>query len=185
MKSTATKTAIEIKTVEKIEFSDIKQIIHADHNKVSELFFQYEQTEDKKEKEQIVKTILKELYVHITAEEEIVYPAVRKQAEDVEGMMDEADTEHHVIKLLMTELSEMKPSDDHYDSKVTVLCELVTHHVQEEEKDMFHKIDEAEIDVDKLGEKFKERKTTLVAAGMPKLAVPFKTNSRVSATKKQ
>ncbi len=139
----------------------------------------------RKRKAEIVKTVLKELYVHLTAEEEIVYPTVRKQAEDVEDMMDEADTEHHVVKLLMTELSEMKSTDEHYDAKVTVLCELVTHHVQEEEKDMFHKIDEAEVDVDKLGEKYTERKATLMEEAMPKLSLPFKTNSRVSTGKKK
>ena len=185
MKSTSTATAIEPKTGEKIDINDIKQMIHADHGKVSELFFQFTQTEDKKEKAEIVKKILKELYVHLTAEEEIVYPAVRKEADDVENMMDEADTEHHVVKLLMTELSEMKPTDDHYDSKVTVLCELVTHHVQEEEKEMFQKIEEANVDVDALGKKYTTRKIALIADEMPKLSLPFKTNSRVATAKKK
>lgn len=51
--------------------------------------------------------------------------------------MYEADTEHHVIELLIGELSKMEPKDDYYDAKVTVLCEVVKHHVDEEEKEIF------------------------------------------------
>jgi hemerythrin superfamily protein len=185
MKSSSTVSRTESKTGEEIDLNDIRQMIHADHGIVSELFFQFTQTDDKKIKGEIVKKILKELYVHLTAEEGIVYPAIRKEADDVEDLMDEADTEHHVVKLLMTELSEMKPSDDHFDSKVKVLCELVTHHVKEEEKEMFHKIEESDIDVDALGKKFAARKTTLLAEAMPKLSLPFKTNSRLVAPKKK
>ncbi len=50
MKHTSIKTVLEPKTEEEIDPRDIKQLIHADHNKVTELFFQFAQTEDTKEK---------------------------------------------------------------------------------------------------------------------------------------
>jgi hemerythrin superfamily protein len=165
--------------------NNVIQLLHDDHRKVKEMFFQYEQLKDHKDKEELVKTILKELYVHSAAEEEIVYPAVRKQAEDADCMMDEADTEHHVVKVLITELSEMKATDDHYDAKVMVLGELVDHHVKEEEKEMFHKMEEAEMDLEKLAEKVNERKMALQAEPIPKISLPFKTNSRVAVARKR
>src|ERR1700721_1128992 len=113
MKNTATKTLPKA-SPEKISQEqpytgdNVIELIHEDHRKVKEMFFQYEQLEDKSEKEQLAKTIIKELYVHATVEEQVVYPAVRKEAEDADCLIDEADTEHHVAKLLMTELSSMK-----------------------------------------------------------------------------
>jgi len=152
--------------------TDLLQILHKDHRTVSELFFQYSQKDQDKEKKAIVAEIIKELTLHAKAEEEIVYPAVRNGEEDVEDLMDEADTEHHVVKFLLAELGEMSPKDDHYDSKVTVLCELVKHHVDEEEKEMFEKIKLSDLDLDALGKEFLERKEALAKKPLPKDKFP-------------
>ncbi len=48
-------------------------------------------------------------------------------------MMNEADEEHHVAKILIAELEEMDGSESHYDAKFTVLAENVRHHIKEEE----------------------------------------------------
>ncbi len=112
-------------------------ILEADHKRVKALFKRFEHTENKKVKGSIVETILKELRVHTKAEEAVIYPELRKAIE--EDMMDEADVEHHVAKGLMHELSTMKAGDDHYDAKVTVLGELIDHHVKEEEDSIFPK----------------------------------------------
>ena len=141
---------------------NILQLLHRDHQKVSELFFKYTNLQSDNEKESCVAEIIKELTVHAQVEEEIVYPAVREDVEDSEDMMDEADTEHHMVKLLMAELEDMKASDDHYDSKVTVLCELVKHHVREEEKDMFDEIRDSDADLNELAAEVLARKAELL-----------------------
>ncbi len=154
---------------------DVIEILHQDHARVDNLFFQYRFLQENKDKKQLVEEILKELYVHATVEEELVYPQIRKSSEeeDVQDVMDEADTEHHVAKVVMGELAVMKPSDDHYDAKVTVLCELIKHHVGEEEKEMFKKLKESEIDLEKLGEEVLKRKKELeqesAASGIAKI----------------
>jgi hemerythrin superfamily protein len=140
---------------------DILQILHSDHQMVAELFFQFSQSEDDAEQERIVSEIITQLLVHAQVEEELVYPAVRDGDESAEDMMDEADTEHHVVKFLMAELSEMSAGDDHYKSKVTVLKELVNHHVQEEEKEIFDKLEQSGIDLNELGEAVVKRKEEL------------------------
>jgi hemerythrin superfamily protein len=159
---------IEMKPVE----LDIRQILHNDHQLVDELFFQFNQTDDENRKQEIVQEIATELGVHAKAEEEIVYPAVRDGEEETEDMMDEADTEHHVVKFLLAELAGMKPSDSHYDSKVTVLCELVKHHVEEEEDDIFEKLEASGKDLDELGRKFLERKEQLLKKPLPQEVFP-------------
>ena len=86
MKS-ATTEAKKPAAAKKTPSPSITQLLHADHQKVRDLFFTFSQTEESKEKAELVKEILKELYIHATVEEEIVYPAVRNGADDVEDMM--------------------------------------------------------------------------------------------------
>lgn len=119
-------------------------ILEADHKRVKALFKKFENAQRSKAKQSIVRMILEELRVHAKAEETVVYPELRKVME--EDMMDEADIEHHVAKGLMQELSTMKPADDHYDAKVIVLGEIIDHHVEEEENDIFPKARKTDVE---------------------------------------
>jgi hemerythrin superfamily protein len=148
---------------------EVQQILHDDHEAVADLFFAFSQEDDTHAKAQIVATIIKELFIHATVEEELVYPVVRNDIEDSENMMDEADTEHSLIKVLLAQLQSMQPGDHHYDARVTVLGELVKHHVQEEEKEMFKEIHESDIDVEALGAAILARKAELHEAALPKI----------------
>jgi hemerythrin-like domain-containing protein len=63
-----------------------------------------------------------------------------------------------VVKLVLAELPGVDPSDERFEAKMTVLSELIEHHVEEEEDEMFKlakKIDED--DLDDLGERMRER----------------------------
>jgi hemerythrin superfamily protein len=134
-------------------------MLRADHRKVEELFEAFESAAEG-EKKQIVTKVIRELKIHATIEEEIFYPAMRR--EDAEGeMVDEALEEHHVVKLLISELEGMTPGDEHYDAKFKVLAENVKHHVQEEESEMFPKAESSEIR--DLSEEMLERKRELEA----------------------
>jgi hemerythrin superfamily protein len=142
---------------------DVTELLHQDHMKVSELFFQFSKSEDEAEKEDLVKQILTELHVHAKVEEEVVYPAVEEDAE----LVGEAEVAHKMVKYLMAELSEMTGDDEELDSKVTVLCELVKHHVREEEKEMFKKLRESGADLEELAEQVQSRKEELMAEPLP------------------
>jgi hemerythrin-like domain-containing protein len=52
-------------------------------------------------------------------------------------MIGEAYEEHHVVKLVLAELPEVDPNAESFEAKMTVLKELVAHHVEEEEEEMF------------------------------------------------
>jgi hemerythrin superfamily protein len=147
-----------------VDSTDVTQILHQDHQHVSELFFQFSGLgeDDYADKYQLVQQIIKELTAHAKVEEELVYPAVREIEGDSDDMIDEADTEHHVVKFLLSELSEMEAEDDHFDAKVTVLAELVKHHVREEEKEIFDALRKSELDLDDLGQGVLTRKAELL-----------------------
>ncbi|MBX9948614.1 MAG: hemerythrin domain-containing protein [Candidatus Obscuribacterales bacterium] len=149
---------------------DVTELLHQDHMKVSELFFQFSKAEEEDEKEELVKQILTELHVHAKVEEEVVYPAVEEEAEEGEEVVGEAEVEHKMIKYLMAELSEMTGGDEELDAKVTVLCELVKHHVREEEKEMFKKLRDSGADLEGLAEQVQERKEELMTEPLPTMS---------------
>jgi hemerythrin superfamily protein len=153
---------------------DAIELLTADHKSVKSLFQAFEKIKGREgaqeEKTELVRRICSELTVHTAIEEEIFYPAVREGIDD-EDLMDEADVEHAGAKELIAELESASPGDDHYDAKVTVLGEMVDHHVEEEEGEMFPKARKA-IDMKELGAELAARKAELLEGlglvGMPK-----------------
>jgi hypothetical protein len=145
---------------------DALELIHQDHQEVKDLFKRFESTDDKREKQRIAESAIVDLVVHSMIEEEIFYPAVRKalaaQGEDVE-MMVEAEEEHHVVDLLIEELTNSRTADEHFDAKFKVMAENVKHHMQEEESMMLPKAAELGIDsLNRLGDEMYQRKTELM-----------------------
>lgn len=138
---------------------DALQMLRQDHRKVQELFKRFEETEDPASKKQIAQTALHELRVHAALEEELFYPAAREEISEEEKIA-EAEEEHHAAKLLISELEDMEPEDEHYDAKFKVLAESVKHHIEEEESSVIPEI-EGGIDGGDLGEKMAERKQEL------------------------
>src|SRR4030095_11135961 len=67
---------------------------------------------------------------------------VRKLLPDLEDDVLESYEEHHVADVLCAELHAMKPDDERFDAKTTVLIENVTHHVEEDEEDWFPNVRE-------------------------------------------
>src|SRR5687768_5981524 len=99
-----------------------------DHQKVIELFDKFEDSKSSAAQGKIVAKAIQELKVHATIEEQLFYPSVRQQIDDEDGIMPEADEEHHVAKILIAELENMKGDEEHWEAKFMVLAESVRHH---------------------------------------------------------
>jgi len=143
------------------------EILKQDHDEVEKLFDQYEDAKDENNAElkaEIVAAVCKALTIHAQIEEELFYPALRRQEEDASDLVDEAAVEHQTLKNLVAELRDATPGDDLYDAKVKVLSEYVKHHVKEEEGEMFPMARKADMDLDALGKKLRERKGELESA---------------------
>src|SRR5258706_4376280 len=138
---------------------DALEMLREDHRKVQEMFEQFERSEDPQAKQQICAEALTALKVHAALEEELFYPAVREVSDD-EEKVDEALEEHHVAKLLASELEEMDAGDDHFDAKFKVLAESVKHHIEEEESEIIPAV-ESQLDTEDLGERMAELKQDL------------------------
>lgn len=142
---------------------DAVSLLKADHEKVRELFDQFEEAEDSRGKHQIAREAMQELIVHSKIEEEIFYPAVRRATGEAE-LMDEAVEEHHVVELLIKELQSLSAGEK-FEAKFQMLMENVKHHIQEEEGEMLPRAEQVGMNLDQLGEQLAERKRELMAAG--------------------
>ena len=147
---------------------DAVALIKADHRMVEQLFREFEEAGDRayKTKQRLVEQIIKELEVHATIEEETYYPAVEAKAKkDGKELVAEAIEEHHVVRILLGELSTTPAEDEAFDAKVTVLMENVRHHVEEEEEEMLPQSEEVlgKEELTRLGEEMAARKRQLGA----------------------
>jgi hypothetical protein len=140
-------------------------ILKKDHDAVKELFDKFEKAEKAAVKEKIIDQAVTALKLHAVLEEELFYPAVRAHVGS--EVMNEADEEHHVAKVLIAELDSPFGKNDHRDAKFTVLAESVRHHIKEEENQMLPKAKELDIDFEALGERMLNRKKELLAKGIP------------------
>jgi hemerythrin superfamily protein len=113
-------------------------LLKKQHRQVEKLFKEVEKTEDPKQRRKLMDQIAADLKMHTQIEEELFYPAVREVGTaKAEEMIDEAFEEHHVVDLVLAELPQVDPEDERFEAKMTVLSELVKHHVEEEEEEMF------------------------------------------------
>jgi hemerythrin-like domain-containing protein len=122
---------------------DAITLLKEDHKKVKGLLSQLEKTTERgaRRRRKLLGQIATEVKVHTTIEEEIFYPAYRdavKKKDDRE-LYREALEEHHVVDLVLPELKASNPAGEIFGAKAKVLKELIEHHADEEEEEMFPK----------------------------------------------
>jgi hemerythrin superfamily protein len=117
---------------------DAISVLKAQHRQVESLFERVQSSEASESRKELLHEIAQLLAMHTRIEEDIFYPAVRSLGTDaLKALVDEALEEHHIVDLVLAELPRVNSRDDRFIAKMTVLSELVEHHVKEEERDMF------------------------------------------------
>jgi hemerythrin superfamily protein len=141
---------------------DAIALLKADHREVEEMFAQLAKSRSKDKKARLAQQICQALKLHTQIEEEIFYPAFLK-ATGNKDIHHEAEIEHEGARQLIAQIEASGPSDGYFDSRLTVLSEMIKHHVREEEKreGMFAEARDADMDLDALGEQMQRRKEEL------------------------
>ncbi len=124
--------------------SDAIVMLKNDHKEILKTFRAFSSAGETahKTKGKLVDKMIELLTVHTYIENEVMYPRVRELLPDLEDDVLESYEEHHVADLIVMELVTMKPTDERFTAKTTVLIENVTHHISEEEDDWFPKVRE-------------------------------------------
>ncbi len=124
--------------------NDAIVLLKDEHKQIKKAFRTFEKAGENAHaaKGQAVDQIIELLTSHTYIENEVMYPRVRELLPEVEDDVLESYEEHHVADVLVIELSTMKPTDERFTAKTTVLIENVEHHIDEEEKEWFPKVRE-------------------------------------------
>ena len=125
--------------------TDAIVMLKDDHKVILRAFRDFENAGDDalKTKGKLVEKIIELLTVHTFIENEVMYPRVRELLPELEDDVLESYEEHHVADVLVMELMGMKPDDERFTAKTTVLIENVRHHIEEEEDEWFPQVREA------------------------------------------
>ena len=79
------------------------------------------------------------LVAHMAIEQDVFYPA----AKDIDAsLIAESYEEHAIAELALKRLLATTGDDPTFEAKVTALRDLIEHHVEEEEKELFPEVDE-------------------------------------------
>jgi len=141
---------------------DAIALLKADHRQVEKWFAAFKKARAASRKKTLAQQICNALKVHTTIEEEIFYPAFLAATQE-EDLHHEAEVEHDGAKKLIAEIEGAGPDDEYFDARVTVLSEMIKHHVKEEEQPggMFAKARKSDMDLDALGQRLHVRKEQL------------------------
>ena len=139
------------------------ELLSTDHRKVEGMFDRYEEMveEDDVSRIALAQRICMELTVHAQVEEELFYPWLRENLDDMH-LLEEAYVEHKSAKQLIAEIEAQGEVDEPYDAKVKVLGEYIKHHVKEEEDEIFPKVRSETEELDELGQELAARKAELM-----------------------
>jgi hypothetical protein len=118
---------------------DAIELLQDQHREVEDLFDELENTSSRamKTRLQLVQKLAVAIEAHAQIEEKIFYPAGKEVDED---MTLEAYEEHSVVRHLIEKLQQTEADDEVFMARVTVLKEMIEHHVEEEEGEYFPKV---------------------------------------------
>jgi hemerythrin-like domain-containing protein len=125
--------------------TDAIVILKDEHKEIRRAFREFERAGDTAtaQRGDIADRIIELLTRHTYIENEVMYPRVREMVPSLDRDVLESYEEHHVADLLVAELSGMKPYDERFNAKMTVLIENVEHHMDEEENEWFPQVRES------------------------------------------
>ncbi|AZF21916.1 hemerythrin domain-containing protein [Pseudomonas sp. R3-52-08] len=141
-------------------------LLKADHERVKTLLTQLSESTERgvKKRTELLAKLEMEITVHTKLEEEILYPAFREAGgKEQDIMYHEAKEEHRTVdSLVLPDLKQTDPSSTEFSGRVKVVKELLEHHIEEEETEMFPQAKKllGKAKLDELGEQMEAMKAT-------------------------
>ncbi len=117
------------------------ELLKQDHVRIKDLLGRLTESTERavKLRTELLEKIEQELTAHTRIEEEVLYPALRKEGDKEEAKMAyEAKEEHRAVdSLVLPDLKKTEVGSLEFSGRAKVLKELLEHHIEEEESDMF------------------------------------------------
>lgn len=145
------------------------EALKADHRFVRKLFGSYLNTHDPQVRKEAGPRILELLEMHTTLEETVFYPGVRSVDA---SLVDRCEDEHQHAKQLISQLKTADPVDPKSEQIFRQLADEIIRHIDEEEHQLFPKVEQSQIDLQALGLQMQAWEANTVAAQAQKSVRP-------------
>jgi len=142
--------------------SAVSTLLIRQHKEVKAIFKQLEA--GKSDPAPLLAALTNNLAAHMAIEQDLYYPAVKQLKED---LVLESYEEHSLAELGLKRLLATSPQDEAFDARVTACKELIEHHVEEEEEELFPTVDRKmpKEQLDELARAMKTRFEAVLGAG--------------------
>lgn len=119
---------------------NILTALKVDHKELKKILEDIEGTTERAEKKRLslFAKFKDEIVAHARAEEKAVYDDLLRVLEkDDRGTILEGFEEHHLVDKMIPDIEKLSPTDEIWTAKVKVLKEMLEHHIEEEEDEIF------------------------------------------------
>jgi hemerythrin superfamily protein len=132
--------------------NDILDTLKQDHRDVAEMLERLVESHGAAERKKLLESIKEALVPHLRAEEKVVYDAVGAlRGKEQKIHSEEGYMEHALGDRMLQQLGKMKDAmSPEFSAGAKVLKELVDHHVEEEEKNIWGDVQEHFSDDDRI-----------------------------------
>ena len=136
----------------------------------------------KAQRVELLEEVSNDLAAHMCIEQEIFYPAVAELDEDT---IMEAFEEHSLGELALKRLRATEPDSEAFRPRVVALRELLEHHIEEEEQELFPMVEKQleDDELEALGARMKARFEEVVEQGFEALVPDAMTQTSADVSK--
>ena len=144
--------------------SGVVTLIKDDHQKLESVFKKLESAEPAEIKD-LLQQVASLLIPHSKAEEQVVYPAIKRIVPSEESDVDDGLAEHQHVEETLTQLLASDPEAPGVDGLIAAMIGEVRHHVEEEEVEILPAFSDAATNqqLSELGREFTEAKERAAA----------------------
>ncbi|MGO4757072.1 hemerythrin domain-containing protein, partial [Streptomyces sp. 2MCAF27] len=121
---------------------DVVDLLTADHREVQELFEGYRASADPGERRLLMEQITVEIVRHSVAEEQYLYPTVRKALPNGDEVAEREMEELSEAERILGDLERLDTADRRFDALVRELYDVVSMHIRGEEDVIFPELRE-------------------------------------------
>ena len=164
-----------------IDSRDVVELILADHREFERLFRALRNRDENRQAR--LRELADLLVAHAEAEEREVYPVLKRKAPEDREEIAHSYEEHEEGHEALAALQEVSDGDqDTFEERLEELVETVTHHLDEEERDVLNAARE-HVDLEtreRLGDKFLQTRNDIIAQAPGE---PEKVRELIAATR--
>jgi hypothetical protein len=106
--------------------------------------------------QQVAEALCRAIHRMAALEEELFFPAARAALE-ASALVDIAELEHATARQIIRQLRQADPREPRYEALVLALTECVERHARHEQGELFPRLRESCLDMDRLGQQLNER----------------------------